>query len=205
MTSHPSWLWLSWIPQLLSALFFKESIHVVSVLIQIAKDYPQALFYPLNTFLHDLSQKQNQSENLMEDETSSSSYLQKNRALEHAHTIMNAMKNFHSSLVKEMTLLVSEFEASLSPKDNIYCIEELTSILNDCYFSSFENEEAKQRIQNRIQEFLDSELFQKINGTDELVEDLFNIKNHNSSSDPQAYGNQVISKLKESIKTLTNQ
>jgi transformation/transcription domain-associated protein len=45
-----SWVWIPWIPQLLSALMRKEASHAYRVLWRIARRHPQALFYALRAF-----------------------------------------------------------------------------------------------------------------------------------------------------------
>ena len=43
----PTWLWLPWIPQLISGLSKGEAQVAVRVLLRIVKEFPQALYYPL--------------------------------------------------------------------------------------------------------------------------------------------------------------
>ena len=46
----PSWVWLPWIPQLLSSLCRVEARAMKAVIIGITKDHPQALYYALRSF-----------------------------------------------------------------------------------------------------------------------------------------------------------
>lgn len=46
----PSWVWLPWIPQLLSSLCRVEARAMKAVLVGILKDHPQALYYSLRSF-----------------------------------------------------------------------------------------------------------------------------------------------------------
>jgi transformation/transcription domain-associated protein len=46
----PSWMWLPWIPQLLTSLYRRECIAAKSILMRLSKDYPQAVYYPLRVF-----------------------------------------------------------------------------------------------------------------------------------------------------------
>ncbi|OAA68650.1 histone acetylase complex subunit [Niveomyces insectorum RCEF 264] len=56
-----TWYWITFIPQLLSGLNHKEAIRTHNILIQIAKTYPQALYFVLRTNREDmLTIKKNQ-------------------------------------------------------------------------------------------------------------------------------------------------
>lgn len=46
----PSWVWLPWIPQLLTSLCRVEAKAMKSILVGILKDHPQALYYSLRSF-----------------------------------------------------------------------------------------------------------------------------------------------------------
>lgn len=50
----PTWYWVTFIPQLLTALNRPEAKHAKSILIRIAKQYPQALYFSLRTTREDL-------------------------------------------------------------------------------------------------------------------------------------------------------
>ncbi|KAG0164843.1 hypothetical protein DFQ30_009322 [Apophysomyces sp. BC1015] len=50
----PVWYWITFIPQLLSALQHKEARHARAILIRIAKQYPQALHFQLRTAKEDM-------------------------------------------------------------------------------------------------------------------------------------------------------
>lgn len=43
----PTWLWLPWIPQLISSLHKGEAAVAVRILLRVVKEFPQALYYPL--------------------------------------------------------------------------------------------------------------------------------------------------------------
>ncbi|XVE82488.1 hypothetical protein DITRI_Ditri16bG0008800 [Diplodiscus trichospermus] len=58
----PRWVWLSWIPQLLLSLQRTEAPHCKLVLLKIANDYPQALYYWLRTYLLERRDAANKSE-----------------------------------------------------------------------------------------------------------------------------------------------
>jgi hypothetical protein len=47
----PLWIWIVWIPQLLTALVRREAAKVRSIMLHLATVYPQALYYTLRAFL----------------------------------------------------------------------------------------------------------------------------------------------------------
>ncbi|ORY29461.1 hypothetical protein BCR33DRAFT_724710 [Rhizoclosmatium globosum] len=53
--AHTSWYWITFIPQLLSALSGKEAKYARSILMKIAKVYPQALHFQLRTTKEDFT------------------------------------------------------------------------------------------------------------------------------------------------------
>ncbi|KAK4082839.1 uncharacterized protein Triagg1_1729 [Trichoderma aggressivum f. europaeum] len=50
----PTWYWISFIPQLLTGLGYKEAPRVYQILLGIAKSYPQALYFQLRTNREDM-------------------------------------------------------------------------------------------------------------------------------------------------------
>ncbi|KAG8954779.1 hypothetical protein FRC03_011404 [Tulasnella sp. 419] len=48
------WYWITLIPQLLQSLTYRETLHARTLLIQLAKNHPQALFFHLRTLREDL-------------------------------------------------------------------------------------------------------------------------------------------------------
>ncbi|KAL8351867.1 hypothetical protein RB601_002265 [Gaeumannomyces tritici] len=50
----PTWYWITFIPQLLTGLGHKEAARVHSILLKIAKSYPQALYFQLRTNREDM-------------------------------------------------------------------------------------------------------------------------------------------------------
>lgn len=54
----PTWYWITFVPQLLTALQHRESRHARAILIRIAKSYPQALHFHLRTAKEDLAKRQ---------------------------------------------------------------------------------------------------------------------------------------------------
>ena len=100
VSNLPSWLWISWIPQLISGLYLKEAEYLCNILERIAIDYPQSLYYPLQRFIAELNQERMQT----------SSLLNNSKALEYAHRILAIMNEKHAALLTEMAILVNELE-----------------------------------------------------------------------------------------------
>lgn len=50
----PTWYWITFIPQLLTGLSHKEATRVHSILVKIARSYPQALYFQLRTNREDM-------------------------------------------------------------------------------------------------------------------------------------------------------
>ncbi|PXF39940.1 Transcription-associated protein 1 [Gracilariopsis chorda] len=49
----PSWMWLPWLPQLLQMLGRKEGLTVTPILTRIARQFPQAIYFPLKAYMED--------------------------------------------------------------------------------------------------------------------------------------------------------
>eukprot|EP00899_Mesostigma_viride_P026573 jgi/Mesvir1/70/Mv13673-RA.2 len=47
----PLWVWIPWIPQLLQSLQRSECVHVKPIVLKLALQFPQALYYQLRTYL----------------------------------------------------------------------------------------------------------------------------------------------------------
>lgn len=58
----PTWYWITFIPQLLTGLSHKEATRVHSILLKIARSYPQALYFQLRTNREDMQAIKKQHE-----------------------------------------------------------------------------------------------------------------------------------------------
>lgn len=52
----PIWLWLPWVPQLVLMLGRREAFVAKPILVRIAQQYPQAVFFPIRTYLEERKQ-----------------------------------------------------------------------------------------------------------------------------------------------------
>ncbi|EGV61555.1 hypothetical protein CANTEDRAFT_131106 [Yamadazyma tenuis ATCC 10573] len=86
----PVWYWITFIPQLLSALSHKEAGLARQVLIRIAKSYPQALHFHLRTTKEDFAAKQRQ------------------KSWEHVDEIMGILKTAYPLLALSLESLVDQ-------------------------------------------------------------------------------------------------
>ena len=115
----PTWLWLSWIPNLLDSLFFHEGPQIKLLLDRIGKDFPQALFYPLNRFIGELNESikyQSEMMNVSNDDSDASNpLLDIHSALQLAEQIMNNLKTNFPALLNDISLLTQEMEFVFPP------------------------------------------------------------------------------------------
>ncbi|CAN8095423.1 unnamed protein product [Discula destructiva] len=58
----PTWYWITFIPQLLTGLSHKEATRVHSILLKVARSYPQALYFQLRTSREDMQAIKKQHE-----------------------------------------------------------------------------------------------------------------------------------------------
>jgi len=67
----PAWMWLVWMPQLLSSLDRPEGPEISKILMRVAKAHPQALFFHLRTFIaeHRDKAKRDQSASMTPQQT----------------------------------------------------------------------------------------------------------------------------------------
>ena len=56
----PLWIWLTWIPQLLTSLSRPESPVVKQILAKLSRTYPQATYYQIRAYVHDLKEQRQQ-------------------------------------------------------------------------------------------------------------------------------------------------
>ncbi|KAG2237337.1 hypothetical protein INT48_009070 [Thamnidium elegans] len=90
----PVWYWITFIPQLLTALQHREGRHARSILIRIAKQYPQALHFQLRTAKEDMLKR--------------ASVLQASMAAEAAQQEATATTASQSSPVKDESMDIDQ-------------------------------------------------------------------------------------------------
>lgn len=101
----PVWYWITFIPQLLTALGYKEAKLTRQVLMRIAKLYPQALHFQLRTTKEDLTAQQRQIADKKRDEAPAQ---QLASTLEHVDEIMGILKTAYPLLALLLELIVDQ-------------------------------------------------------------------------------------------------
>jgi FAT domain/Phosphatidylinositol 3- and 4-kinase len=89
----PSWVWLPWIPQLLTSLYRKEGRAIKSIFARLVKTYPQAVYYPLRTFYlerRDVDRGKSSS--------TSASATESQTSVSHAEDLMSLLRRSHAAL-----------------------------------------------------------------------------------------------------------
>jgi hypothetical protein len=127
--SLPSWLWLIWIPQLLTGLDRPEALAMQAVLKKVAGHYPHAIFFPLRTWI--LERKK-----LLGQGSEAGLPLSTERmALRLAEDVMQVMKDKQPAVISDMERMTSELEqlATLTLPEML--LDSLSTVVNTSYDS----------------------------------------------------------------------
>jgi FAT domain/Phosphatidylinositol 3- and 4-kinase len=89
----PPWVWLPWIPQLLTSLYRKEGRAIKSIFARLVKTYPQAVYYPLRTFY---LERRDVDRGKSSSTAASAAELQ--TSVSHAEDLMSLLRRSHASL-----------------------------------------------------------------------------------------------------------
>lgn len=89
----PPWVWLPWIPQLLTSLYRKEGRTAKAIFARLVKSYPQAVYYPLRTFY--LERRDVDRGKTTSSTAASSEQL---TSVAHAEELMSLLRRSHASL-----------------------------------------------------------------------------------------------------------
>ena len=92
----PAWVWLPWIPQLLTSLYRKEGRTVKAIFSRLVKSYPQAVYYALRTFYLE-RRDVDRGKATSAAAVSSSEQLQLT-SVSHAEELMSLLRRSHASL-----------------------------------------------------------------------------------------------------------
>lgn len=111
----PVWYWISFIPQLISALSRKEAKHAKHILIRIAKQYPQSLYFELRTCKEEILNEDVEMSDIVlgTDDGNTSNDLKTPGA--HVEDIMSILKSAYPLLTLSMETLVDQILARLKP------------------------------------------------------------------------------------------
>ena len=134
LDSLPVWIWLIWIPQLLTGLDRPEALAVQTVLKKVVTQYPFAVFFPLRTWImerkHMISQLSSTSVNPV---TTVQSLTTERMGLRMAEDLMLFLKERIPAVVSDLERMCGELEqlASLSLPEAL--LDALSAILKTSY------------------------------------------------------------------------
>lgn len=111
-TTLPSWMWLPWIPQLLTSLYRRECTAAKSILMRLARDYPQAVYYPLRVFY--LERRDIDRTRLG---ASSNSQPQTQASVFHAEELVTALRRSHACLWSYLEPILEELIVKFRPSN----------------------------------------------------------------------------------------
>ena len=116
-TKVPSWVWLTWMPQLLSSLCRIESRVTKILLLNLISTYPQAVYFPLRSFYLERRDQERSRPSASSDGKSSVS---------HAEELVTILRKSHPSLWVSLEYILDELIHRFRPS----CEEELLATIN---------------------------------------------------------------------------
>lgn len=106
----PSWVWLPWIPQLLTSLYRHEGRAVKAVLSRLVKSYPQAVYFPLRAFY--LERRDVERAKSSSSSASSSNQMS---SVAFAEEMMSLLRRSHASLWSSLESILEELIVKFRP------------------------------------------------------------------------------------------
>lgn len=123
----PSWVWLPWIPQILSNLCRIEARAMKAIIVGISKDHPQAMYYALRSFYLDRQDEDKKSSN--DDDTSlSSSRL--------SEEFMSVLRKTHPLLWNKLEAVLGELINRFRPSYEAELLHSLIALLQKASFGN---------------------------------------------------------------------
>jgi transformation/transcription domain-associated protein len=109
--SHlPPWVFLPWIPQLLTSLYRREGRAVKSIFTRLVKMYPQAVYYPLRAYYLERRDVER-----VKGSSSSSSSAQHHGSVSYAEELMSLLRRSHASLWSSLEAVLEELIVKFRP------------------------------------------------------------------------------------------
>lgn len=105
----PAWVWLPWIPQLLTCLCREEASSVHSVLMRIVSDHPQAIYYALRAFYlerRDIEKTKDRDSSPKQED---------NDAQKYAETLMTSLRKTHPVLWSNLEAIIEDLIIRFRP------------------------------------------------------------------------------------------
>jgi transformation/transcription domain-associated protein len=142
-TLLPSWMWLPWIPQLLTSLYRRECIAAKSILMRLAKDYPQAVYYPLRVFY--LERRDIDRARLG---ATSNSQSQTQGSVVHAEELVTALRRSHACLWSYLEPILEELIVKFRPSNEEDLLATVAALLDrsELHFGSPEKKEQEKEV-----------------------------------------------------------
>lgn len=104
----PPWVWLPWIPQLLTGLCRTEGRAIKSILSRVVKAYPQAVYYSLRAFYLE----RRDVERAKGESTTSSQHM---ASVAYAEEMMSTLRRSHASLWSSLEAILEELIVKFRP------------------------------------------------------------------------------------------
>lgn len=108
----PAWVWLPWIPQLLTCLYRHEGRAIKSIFARLVKAYPQAVYYPLRAFYlerRDVDRVKSSSA------STPATSVQNQGSVAHAEELMSLLRKSHASLWSSLESCLEELIVKFRP------------------------------------------------------------------------------------------
>jgi transformation/transcription domain-associated protein len=106
----PAWVWLPWIPQLLTSLYRCEGRAIKTIFARLVKAYPQAVYYPLRAFY-----LERRDVDRVKSSSGSASPVQHQGSVSHAEELMSMLRRSHASLWSSLESCLEELIVKFRP------------------------------------------------------------------------------------------
>jgi len=120
----PSWVWLPWLPQLLSGLYRPEGSGLKQLLSMVARSYPQAIYYPLRAFYlerRDVERARGASH---------SGSNQHMPSVLHAEEMLSLLRRSHASLCSQLETILEELIVKFRPSTEEEFLSTIIALLD---------------------------------------------------------------------------
>lgn len=121
-SSLPPWVWLPWIPQLLSCLCRNEGRSVKAILTRLVKAYPQAVYYALRAFYLE----RRDVERSKGPGTSTGTHM---GSVAHAEEMMSTLRRSHASLWSSLESILEELIVKFRPSYEEELLATITALI----------------------------------------------------------------------------
>jgi len=108
----PSWVWLPWVPQLLTSLYRHEGRAVKAVLSRVVKAYPQAVYFQLRAFYLERRDVERAKGSSSSASASSSNHM---NSVALAEEMMSLLRRSHASLWSSLESILEELIVKFRP------------------------------------------------------------------------------------------